>query len=81
MEKTFKFTPEEFRTSVKIIQYLRTAIGSSLEITMNRKFENISTKPSLPGMSIATYLASTPSSHRCKPHKLPSTRLVSTAME
>lgn len=31
MEKTFKFTPEEFRTSVKIIQYLRTAIGSSLE--------------------------------------------------
>ncbi len=31
MEKTFKFTPEEVRTSVKIIQYLRTAIGSSLE--------------------------------------------------
>ena len=31
MEKTFKFTPEDFRTSVKIIQYLRTAIGSSLE--------------------------------------------------
>lgn len=31
MEKTFKFTQEEFRTSVKIIQYLRTAIGSSLE--------------------------------------------------
>lgn len=31
MEKTFKFTPEEFRTSVKIIRYLRTAIGSSLE--------------------------------------------------
>lgn len=31
MEKTFKFTPEEDRTSVKIIQYLRTAIGSSLE--------------------------------------------------
>lgn len=31
MEKTFKFTPEEVRTSVKIIQYLRTAIGSSLD--------------------------------------------------
>ena len=31
MEKTFKFTPEEVRTSVKIIQHLRTAIGSSLE--------------------------------------------------
>lgn len=31
MEKTFKFTPKEVRTSVKIIQYLRTAIGSSLE--------------------------------------------------
>ena len=31
MEKTFKFTPEEVKTSVKIIQYLRTAIGSSLE--------------------------------------------------
>lgn len=31
MEKTFKFTPEEVRTSVKIIQYLRTAIGSSLK--------------------------------------------------
>ncbi|MED9945615.1 MAG: RelA/SpoT family protein [Hallella sp.] len=37
MEKTFKFTPEEFRTSVKIIQYLRTAIGSSLEIHDEQK--------------------------------------------